>query len=308
MAKIKAARKPSLTDRQTVREVFYAISLIERGKPVLAEMVWCFGGCLNVAAHEKILPDYCYNIFEAFRRTLFKGMPQLIDTMQVIDPAGLASAKTIADAKKGLRFDWKKLGKMTGILTRCVRFADLESADEFKRDNVGESSPEKTEELFAIIFGRQWVSENLALIRNEPEEQIFSRMLNQHLASLVAPLQSVQTNFDVLAYQWSPVAMADFNEGFTEGLTCFIDVEGQFAGESSRTGIYGFLLLMWPEIKVLLASHPKKTLSDLHEWLQPFMRRDVITTIDIETLRDVCAPPPSGIGLSLRPLKVRSPK
>jgi len=46
----------------------------------------------------------------------------------------------------------------------------------------------------------------------------------------------------------------------------------------------------------------------LHEWLQPFMRRDVITTIDIETLRDVCAPPPSGIGLSLRPLKVRSLK
>ena len=288
--------------------MFYAVPMVERCKPLLSEMVWCFGGCPNMAAHEKILPDYCYHIFETFRRTLFKGMPQLIDTMQVIDPAGLAAAKTIADAKKVIRFDWKNLGKMTGILMRCVRFAELESADEFKRDNAGESTPEKTEELFAVIFGRQWVAENLALIRNEPADQIFSKMLQQQLASLVAPLQSIQTNFDVLAYQWSPAAMSDFNEGFAEGLTCFIDVDGQFAGESSRTGIYGFLLLMWPEIKVLLASNPKKTLSDLHEWLRPFMRRDVIATVDIETLRDVCAPPPSGIGLSLRPLKVRYPK
>ena len=305
---IEMTREPNPADKQTVRAMFYAVPMVERCKPVMSEMVWCFGGCPNVALHEKILPDYCYNIFEAFRRTVFKGIPQLMDTLQIIDHAGLASAKTVAEAKKVIRFDWKNLGKMTGVLMRCVRFADLESADEFKRDVTGETTPEKTEELFAIIFGRQWVAENLAMIRNEPADQIFSKMLRQQLISLVAPLQSIQTNFEALAYQWSPVAMSDFNEGFTEGLTCFIDVDGQFSAESSRTGIYGFLLLMWPEIKVLLASNPKKTLSDLHEWLQPFMRRDVITTIDIETLRDVCAPPPSGIGLSLRPLKVRSLK
>ena len=98
------------------------------------------------------------------------------------------------------------------------------------------------------------------------------------------------------------------HEGFAEGFNSFIDEVSQLAGESPRTGIYGFLLLVWPEIKAMLESNPRKTLTDLHEWLQPFMRRGLLTNLDIDTLRDVCAPPPSGIGLSLRPLKVRSAK
>ena len=102
--------------------------------------------------------------------------------------------------------------------------------------------------------------------------------------------------------------MSEFNAGMAEGMTTFLDFDGELKGARNRVGIYSFLVLMWPEIKAMLESDPKKTLTDLHEWLQPFMRRDVIATIDIETLRDVCAPPPSGIGLSLRPLKDRSPK
>ena len=44
------------------------------------------------------------------------------------------------------------MGKKLGILTRCVRFAELEAADELKRDGSGESTPEKTEELFAVFL------------------------------------------------------------------------------------------------------------------------------------------------------------
>ena len=92
----------------------------------------------------------------------------------------------------------------------------------------------------------------------------------------------------------------------TEGLKSLLDESGQPKGASNRSGIYSFLLLAWPEIKVMLEANPKRTLTDLHEWLQPYMRRDLMTYIEIETLRDVCAPPPSGIGLSLRPLKKAS--
>jgi hypothetical protein len=50
----------------------------------------------------------------------------------------------------------------------------------------------------------------------------------------------------------------------------------------------------------------RKTLTDLHQWLLPFMRMDVTPQLDIDTFRDVCAPPTqNGIGLSLRPLKSR---
>lgn len=103
--------------------------------------------------------------------------------------------------------------------------------------------------------------------------------------------------------------MIELNEGVAEGMTSFMDENRQFTGESGRAGIYFFLLLAWPEIKVMLEAEPRKTLTDLHEWMEPFMRVGMTTYIEIETLRDVCAPPAqNGIGLSLRPLKNLPPK
>jgi hypothetical protein len=100
--------------------------------------------------------------------------------------------------------------------------------------------------------------------------------------------------------------MIEFSEGFSEGLNGFLDVQGEMVGGSPRSGIYDFLLVAWPEIKAMLESAPeKRTLTDLHEWMKPFMRAGVTAYIEIETLRDVCAPSPSGIGLVMRPLKSR---
>ena len=144
------------------------------------------------------------------------------------------------------------------------------------------------------------------MLQNEPPEKVFAVMLNQYLAPWIAQIQTLQPQFNGLAYQWSAAAMDEFNQGFADGFNAFMDVSGQLVGESGRAGTYGFLLFAWPEIRAMLESDPRKTMSDLHEWLKPFMRRDIITYIEIETLRDVCAPPPSGIGLSLRPLNSRS--
>lgn len=298
-------REPSPADKQTVKELFYALPMMERGKSILSEMTWVLLGRQDLEGHKKILPDYCYNIFDVFQRTYFKGFPLISETVLVINPAGLESAKTVEQAKKVLRLDWKLMGRMFGIAARCIRFAELESADDMKLEGFGDSTPDKIKEFYTLILGRQWVEENLAMLTKEPVEKILSGMLNQHLASWITDLQAMQPKFDALACQWSPAAMLAFNEGLTEGLNCFMDVDGQLVGESNRSGIYGFLLLVWPEIKAMLESDPKKTLSDLHEWMKPFMRIGLTAYIEINTLRDVCAPPPSGIGLTLRPLKSR---
>ena len=109
--------------------------------------------------------------------------------------------------------------------------------------------------------------------------------------------------WDSLAYEWSPEAMRQFHEGVAEGTNSFLDENGQLAGESPRAGIYGFLLMIWPDIKAMLESTPRKTLTDLHKWMEPFMRVGVVNLVDLDYLRDVCAPiAQSGIGLQLRPL------
>jgi hypothetical protein len=305
MAKINLKLEASPADKLLVKEFFYTLPMMERAQNIVPEMMWVLLECPEPERHVKVFPDYCYNIFDAFRRTYFKGFPLLSESVLITDPAGLASAKSLEQTKKVVRLDWRNLGRVVGIAGRCLRFAELESVDQLKEDIFGDLTPEKTEELFLVIFGRPWVVANLEMIKREPLEKVFTGMLNQYLAVWLAQLQAMQPKIDDLAYQWSAAAMEEFNQGLAEGCKAFMDVAGQLVGESGRSGIYCFLLFAWPEIKAMLESDPKKTMTDLHEWLKPFMRRGVITKIDIETLRDVCAPPPSGIGLSLRPLKSR---
>jgi hypothetical protein len=306
MANNDLTRVASPADKLVVKEFFYAMPMMERGRNMMPEMLWVLQGCPDSEKHEKVFPAYCYNIFDVFRRTYFKGFPLLSETVLVADPAGVASAKTLEQAEKVVRLDWRNLGRVVGIAVRCVRFAEKESADESKEDFFGDLTPEKTEELFLVIFGKQWVTANLEMIKREPAGKVFSAMLNQYLATWLAQIPTMKSQLNDLAYQWSAAAMDEFNQGFADGFNAFMDMSGQLVGESGRAGTYGFLLFAWPEIRAMLESDPRKTMSDLHEWLRPFMRRDIITYIEIETLRDVCAPPPSGIGLSLRPWNSRS--
>jgi hypothetical protein len=305
MSSIKATREPSASDKQAYKDLFYTMPLVERGTPVLIELKWVLLGRQGADQHPKILPDYCYNIFDVFLKTYFKAFPALSEIIMVTDQAGLSAAKTIEEAKKVIRLDWKNLGRMFGITMRSLRYFELEASDDLERDGVADSTPEKVKELFTMIAGKQWVEENLERIMAESANALFIEELNKQIAAWIGEFKKAPAKFDVLAYQWSPTAMTQLRDGFAEGMTSFLDETGQPVGESSRSGIYTFLLLVWPEIKATLEASPKKTLSDLHEWMQPFMRMGITAYIEIETLRDVCAPPPSGIGLSLRPLKTR---
>ena len=301
-------REPSPADKQLVRDLFKAMPLTERGAPIFGELNWVLQGRPNADQHPLILPEYCYNIFAVYRRTYFKSFPLLSDTVVVIDPAGLKDAKTIEAAKKVLRIDWKNMGLVLGIGGRCMRFAEREAAAILQLDGFDGLPAEKNCEVWTAIHGPEWVEHNDETIKLESTNALMVEGLQVHVSPAIEQLGIAAQKFSAWAYEWSPTALAELNAGIAEGLTSFLDKDSQLAGESSRSGIYAFLLLAWPEIKAMLESSPKKTLSDLHDWLQPFMRVGVIPYLEIETLRDVCAPPSSGIGLRLRPLKSRRPK
>jgi len=278
--------------------------LMERGKPVFSELLWILSGRLDEDRHEKILPDYCYNIFEAIRKTLFRNVPSVADIIYVKDRAALPAAKSIEAAKEAIRMDWRKLGKIVGIGLRCLRFAELEAENSVDGGSFDDLPNEKIKELFEVIFGKHWVDENISRITSEKPNAILADVLNQFIAPWMLELRSNELVLNSFAFQWSPAATAEFHAGIAEGLEEFIDENSQLVGETNRTGVYAFLALAWPEIKAMLESDPRKTLTDLHAWMLPFMRMGVATFLDIDKFRDLCAPPAQyGIGLSLRPLE-----
>ena len=300
-------REPNESDRIAVRDIFYQIPILQRGEPIVLEMLWVLLGRQNPEQHKDLLPDYCYNILDVFRKTYFKGFPLLSETVLVTDQAGLVAAKSVEAAKKVVRLDWRNLGKLVGIGTRCVRFAELEAKDELDNEGFAKLTPEKVMRLFTLVCGNKWVAENQSKLEAEVTETILTELLNQHIASWITKIPAMLPKWNSLAYQWSAAAVAEFHAGVAEGTNCFLDVKGKLAGESGRSGIYVFLLLVWPEIRAMLESRPRKTLTDLHKWMQPFMRAGLTAYIEISTLRDVCAPPSQfGIGLRLRTLSARS--
>jgi hypothetical protein len=92
-----------------VRQFFSQISLADRMRPVLSELLWVLLG--SKSPHDKILPGYCYRIFGKFRRTYFKELPFLFLGQNARSEVG-----------------WKDLGRVIGLGLRCLRFcaADLE--------------------------------------------------------------------------------------------------------------------------------------------------------------------------------------
>jgi hypothetical protein len=306
MGSVIEIRAPDEADRKTVRELFYAMPIMERGAPIFKELLWVLLGRENEGQHVKALPDYCYPIFDALKATYFKNFPALTDIIFIKDKAGLPAAETVEAAKKVIQMDWRNLGRISAIGVRCIRFAELEAENGVDGEGFDHYTPDKRKQLFTVIFGRQWVEENAARIATEKPDKILAEMLNQFIAPWTGQLKEKQTEFDLLAYQWSPSALIEFNEGFAQGLTSFLDENTLLTGETNRSETYSFLLLAWPEIKVMLEANPQKTVRHLHEWMQPFMRVGVTTYLDIDKLRDICAPPSGGgIGLALRPLKSR---
>ena len=87
-------------DKEMIKQFFYQVPLIERAKPLIGELIWILQDRPDLDMHKKVLPDYCYNVMDVFKRTLFKSFPLLTDTIYVMDQAGLESTKNVEEAKK----------------------------------------------------------------------------------------------------------------------------------------------------------------------------------------------------------------
>jgi hypothetical protein len=304
----KIAAKQKAADRKIVEAFLRRMPVMERLAPVNSELTWHLTKEANPVTHEKCLPDYCYNIFEKIRRTMFKVLPDFSDTIAITgDGKALADCKTIEDVKRVVRINWLCMGAVFGMGIRGKRFVEMEIESALKREGVWGLVPKNGSAGMALVFDQSRL-EKMAKEGGIKDvgrglEQILKEDTVPHIEKLTGQTEYIAQ----LAYLWGSDALADYNKGLAAGLNEFLDEEGQPVGENVRKNIYEFLLLAWPEIKEMLESKPRKTMTDLHKWMLPFMRDGMCSLINVETLRDVCGPVRyDGIGLVLRPLSRRS--
>ena len=289
-------------DRNTFKEFLFKKPFLERWLPVVFEQLKMYR--TNAIPQKKLLPTYSYNIFAIYRNTYFQAIPHLDETVCVTDKEYLAQCRSIDEAKKVLKIDWRNLGRAIGYLTRGVRFFDMEIGGFIEESGLSQLSPEEQKEVKQMLFGEHFLQPIKKFIKSQTVG-VKTRKIRQLLATLLGATSPLQ-DMAQWAYLWSPEAMMEFNAGMADGINGLFDEKGQLAGESPRANIYNFLLLAWPEIKEMQESYPRKTLTDLHNWMAPFMRLGVLSKIDLDTFRDICAPPSQhGIGLQLRPLSSR---
>jgi hypothetical protein len=293
----------SAEDRETFKDFLRRKPFVERWWPAAFELFSQMAPGIKPVKHSKSLPDYCYNILAVFRRTSLKAMPAFAETIKITDAERLKKCQTMDEAKEFMTVDWRRMGRVGGIGMRGMRFFELEVESYVEKEGLGDLSPAEEAEVVGLLFGENFPE----FMKEYPQFQMIGNGLMNLGAEQVEKL-SISTKqksevWSQYAYQAGPEAMIEFNKGIAEGMASVMDENGRPPGESVRSNVYWFLLLAWPEIKEMLESNPKKTMSDLWDWMQPFMRVGVVNMIDLDYLRDVCAPvSQSGIGLSLRPL------
>ena len=186
-----------------------------------------------------------------------------------------------------LKLDWYRLGKVIGSGQRCLRFADLETGGFLEKEGVNDLKAED-EKSIAQILGESWLEKKgIQLAAIEPSKFVETLVI-KFIFPKVKELVGSDTKWSQVAYQWGPEAMAEFNRGLGDGINSFIDADGEFVGETTRTTNYIFFLLAWPEIKKMLKTRPLPTRTDLFNWTRPFHAAGLVCIPTIENMRDFC--------------------
>lgn len=274
------AKPPSQSYQELLDDLLGRMPFEDRWKPVIEELKWVIGGCKNPAEHHKLLPDYCYEILDVWRRTLFKNLPSLDDALFVTRNADGKSVKE-------LRIDWRCLGRAISIGERGLQFFDTEAIPQLKTDGLLDLEPEKEKKALRMIFGDHWL-----------KQRVFKLLVRPHpcLKKLVEKCRNLYFQVKIfgfskwgrLAYRAGPKALAEFKAGVAEGQVGFLDGNGQLVGESNRARNYEFMLLVWPEIKEMLQRDPLPTRTEVFDWTKPYTKADLCSFIDIDQFRDFC--------------------
>jgi hypothetical protein len=283
----KTQTKP--TAKPTAREVLWplieAMPLGKRGEPILTELRCYLAGKHNTGVHEFILPDYCYNIFEKLGRTVFQTFPTFSELAFCPDPSKLAQVKTYEEAKQVMQLDWYRLGKLFGIPVRLARYFDLEMEDQLEQDGLGELDASQMKDVVTML-GASWL-EKMGVSLADLTAGNLSPTLNKTFTGNGLG-QNLQQAWSQVAFQWGPDAMSEFNRGIADGIKEFMDETGQLAGESTRTGNYAFMLILWPEIKEMLEWEPLPDRTEVFQWVTQFHDVGLVSFPDVDNFRDFC--------------------
>ena len=280
-------------------------TFIERWEPLAIEMQWVIGGRPNKERHQKILPEYCYNVFDFFRRTLFKGFTPISEVIMIKDKDRAAGCKTIGQAKEIMTIDWEKLGSVMSIGDRSRKFFENEAEQKLKQDGLLDLAPAKQDELYKLLFGDRWLEKKTAELQGQVPDKSVEEILVENLEKLDARLKTAVPDWLQKAGEWSPEAVTKFHAGAAKGSAIFLDKDGELKGETKLAETYWMLLIAWLEIDDMIKAQPPKRMNDLWDWLAPFSYAGWIEIKDLDQLISICRPIKLKIGKSGAPRKVK---
>ena len=256
----------------------------------MGELNWFINGRSNEEQHQKILPDYCYNIFDLYKRTLFKAFTPMSEVFTIKDKERAATCKTIVEAKQIMTIDWEKLGAVFAIGERGLAFFENEMEQKLKQESLWDLTPEQNDDIHKLIFGERLLKKKSVEIQAQEPDKPVEEIIGNRCSTLVETAKKAVPEWHQKAREWDPEAVTKFHAGVAKGSEGFLDKDGELKGEGkiklSKT--YEYLLLAWPEIEEMLSAKPPKTRNQLWEWLLPFSYARWIEIQDLEQLNRLC--------------------
>ena len=259
---------------------------MERWEPVSNEMRWVISGRPNAAEHQKILPDYCYNIFDLYARTIFKSYTPISEIITITDKERAATAKTVEEARAAMKIDWDKMGSVFAMGERAMMYFENEAEPIIKRDGLLDLPPEKNDELYQLFFGDRWMNAKLAEFQALDKDKPVEEIIEKRATALEEITKKAVPDWHQKARDWEPGATTKFHTGAARGSAGFLDQDGEMHGERKikLKNTYEMLLVCWPEIEAMLTAKPSKRMEDLWNWLLPFSHPYWIEIQDLDQL------------------------
>lgn len=276
--------------RAKLRKMLSQKSYMERWEPMAKELRWVICGRPNEEQHQKILPDYCYNILELYKRTIYKGYVPISEAIFIKDKERAATCKTISEAKEIMTIDWEKLGQVFSIGERGMMFFENEAEQKLKQDGLLDLTPNQDDDIYKLVFGDRWAEKRKTEIQAQEPAKPLEEIIVERLFAIEATAKRAVPEWHQKALEWDAEAVTKFHAGVAKGSAAFLDKDGELVGEKKikLRDTYEMLLTGWPEIEEMLKADPPKTRNHLWEWLRPFSYALWIEIQDLEQLNRLC--------------------
>ncbi len=273
-----------------LRKILLWRSFIERWEPVSKELQWIIGGRPNEEQHHKILPDYCYNILDLYKRTIFKGYTTISEAIVIKDKERAATCNTIKEAKEIMTIDWEKLGQVFAIGERATMFFENEAEQKLKQDSLLDLTPAQDDDIYNLVFGDRWAEKQCAEIQSADPNKPLEEIIERRLFAIEETTKKAVPDWHQKALEWDAEAVTKFHKGVSKGSAAFLDKDGELTGETKikLRDTYEFILISWPEIDEMVKAKPAKTRNHLWDWLRPFSYARWIELQDLEQLNRLC--------------------